>query len=55
MAFQEDLSMVGGIDESYNNPDIFQEAWNHPNSEEMGIGEQQSERSSITRLKCGER
>ena len=26
--------MVGGTNESYDNPDIFQEAWNHPDEEE---------------------
>ena len=34
MVFEEDVAMVGGIDESYNNPDIFQEVWNHPYEEE---------------------
>ena len=34
MAFEEDVAMVGGINESYDNPDIFQEAWNHPDEEE---------------------
>ena len=24
MAFEEDVAMVGGTDESYDNPDIFQ-------------------------------
>ena len=34
MAFEEDVAMVRGANESYHNPDIFQEAWNHPNEEE---------------------
>ena len=34
MAFKEDVAMVSGTDESYDNPDIFQEAWNHPNEKE---------------------
>ena len=34
MAFEEDVAMVGGTNESYDNPDIFQEAWNHPDEEE---------------------
>ena len=34
MAFEEDVAMVGGTDESYDNPDIFQEAWNHPDEQE---------------------
>ena len=34
MAFEEDVAMVGGTDESYDNPDIFQEVWNHPDEEE---------------------
>ena len=36
MAFEEDVAMVGGTNESYDNPDMFQEAWNHPNEEEKG-------------------
>ena len=31
MAFIDDLAMVGGTDESYGNPDTFDEAWEHPN------------------------
>ena len=34
MAFEEDVAMVEGTDESYDNPNIFQEAWNHPDEEE---------------------
>ena len=34
MAFEKDVAMVGRTDESYDNPDIFQEAWNHPDVEE---------------------
>ena len=34
MAFEEDVAMVGGTDESYDNPDILQEAWNHPDEQE---------------------
>ena len=30
MAFEEDVALVGGTDESYDNLDMFQEAWNHP-------------------------
>ena len=26
MAFEEDVAMVGGTNESYDNPDIFQDA-----------------------------
>ena len=33
MAFADDVAMVGGTDESYDNPDNFQEAWHHPNEE----------------------
>ena len=31
MTFIDDLAMVGGTDESYDNPDTFNEAWGHPN------------------------
>ena len=34
MAFEDDVAIVGGTDESYDNPDIFQEAWNHLDEEE---------------------
>ena len=34
MAFIDDLAMVGGTDESYDNPDTFDEAWEHPNISE---------------------
>ena len=36
MTFEEDLAMVGGTDESHDNPEIFQEAWNHPDENERG-------------------
>ena len=36
MAFIDDLAMVGGTDESYDNPDTFDEAWEHPNISERG-------------------
>ena len=34
MAFIDNLAMVGGTDESYDNPDTFDEAWEHPNISE---------------------
>ena len=36
MAFADDECAVvgGGIDDSYDNPDTFQEAWNHPDAED---------------------
>ena len=34
MAFEEDVAMVGGTDKSYDNPNIFQEAWNQLDEEE---------------------
>ena len=36
MTFIDDLAMVGGTDESYDNPDKFDEAWEHPNISERG-------------------
>ena len=30
MAYVGDMVMVGGTDETYVNPENFQEAWNHP-------------------------
>ena len=32
MAFLEEVAMVGGSDKFYDNPDQFQEAWNHPDA-----------------------
>ncbi len=34
VTFADDLVMVGGTDESYDNPDQFQEVWNHPDGKE---------------------
>ncbi len=34
MAYVDDMAMVGGTVETYDNPENFQEAWNHPNKEE---------------------
>ena len=34
MAFADEVAFVGGTDESYDNPEQFQEAWNHPKTEE---------------------
>ena len=34
MAYVDDMTMVGGTDETYVNPENFQEAWNHPDEEE---------------------
>ena len=34
MTFIDDLAMVGGTDESYDNPGTFNEAWEHPNISE---------------------
>ena len=31
MTFIDDLAMVGGANESYDNPDTFDEVWEHPN------------------------
>ena len=36
MTLIDDLAMVGGTDESYDNPDTFDEAWEHPNISERG-------------------
>ena len=30
VAYVDDMAMVGGTDETYVNPENFQEAWNHP-------------------------
>ena len=34
MTFIDDLAMVGGTDESYDNSDIFDKACEHPNMTE---------------------
>ena len=34
MTLVDVLAMVGGIDESYDNLDTFDEAWEHPNTTE---------------------
>ena len=41
MAFIDDLAMVGGTDESYDNPDTFDEAWEHPNISKRKTEERQ--------------
>ena len=33
-SFDKDVEMVGGTDESYDNPDFFRESWNHLNKVE---------------------
>ena len=34
MVFTDEVAFVGGTDESYDNPEQFDEAWNHPKTEE---------------------
>ena len=40
MSFADDeCAMVGGgIDDSYENPDTFDEAWNHPDTKDKNTG-----------------
>ena len=41
MAFIDDLVMVGSTDESYDNPDTFDEAWNIQTYPKGSTGEKQ--------------
>ena len=36
MVYEDDLAMVGGTDDLYDNPETFQEAWHHPDPVERG-------------------
>ena len=47
MAFSDEVAMVGGTDESYDNPDQFEEAWNHPVQRKESIGGKLLRRNSI--------
>ena len=34
MTYTNDIAMVGGTNESYENPNGFEEAWHHPDEED---------------------